>query len=99
MFRGQVYNGDLLIIECVVKSFWELRFLNLFFYLECIDLFLNWVIDIFLQKLDSCFFLLFVDFCVKVLLVELNCSENFDLMFVGIGLYKVVFNDEKWLVL
>lgn len=93
------HNGDLLTTECVVKSLWELRFLNLFSHLERIDSPSNWVIDIFLQKPDSRLPLLLAESCAKVLLAESNRSENFDLMPVGTGPYKVVLNDEKRLVL
>ncbi|ASU23993.1 SgrR family transcriptional regulator [Vibrio qinghaiensis] len=93
------HNGDLLTTDGVIQSLWELRFLNLFSHLDRISSPSNWVIDIFLQKADSRLPLLLSESCAKILLPESNRSDNFDLMPIGTGPYKVILNDEKRLVL
>ncbi|QTG90686.1 SgrR family transcriptional regulator, partial [Vibrio furnissii] len=57
------------------------------------------VVDIHLQKPDHRLPLLLSEACAKILLPESQRGDDFDLMPIGSGPYKVIVNDEKRLVL
>lgn len=93
------HNGELLTTEIVKQSLWALRFVNLFAHIDRVDSPGDWVVDVHLQKADHRLPLLMAEACAKILLPEAERPDNFDLMPIGSGPYKVVVNDEKRLVL
>jgi len=93
------HNGDLLTTEIVVQSLWNLRTVKLFSHIENVDSPADYIVDIYLNKPDTRLPLLLAECCAKVLLPEANRNENFDLVPIGTGPYKVVLNDDKRLIL
>ncbi|MBY7858812.1 SgrR family transcriptional regulator [Vibrio fluvialis] len=93
------HNGELLTTDIVIQSLWELRFVNLFSHIDQVESPGDCVVDIHLQKPDHRLPLLLSEAGAKILLPESQRSEDFDLMPVGSGPYKVIVNDEKRLVL
>jgi SgrR family transcriptional regulator len=93
------HNGELLTSEQIVASVNDLRHLLLFNHIEQVASPSEWVIDIHLDKPDFHLPVLLAETCAKIVSPETAQQENFDLMPVGTGPYKVILNDDKRLVL
>ncbi len=93
------HNGEPLTTDVVVQSLWQLRLVNLFSHIERVTSPEAWVVDIHLAKPDYHLPLLLAESCAKILLPEAMRSDDFDLMPIGSGPYKVMVNDEKRLIL
>lgn len=93
------HNGEPLTTEGVVQSLWQLRFVNLFSHIEQVTSPEAWVVDVILTKPDYHLPLLLAESCAKILLPKVLRSDDFDLMPIGTGPYKVIINDEKRLIL
>lgn len=93
------HNGDPLLVEHVVESIWALRFINLFSHIDTVSSPSNWVVDIHLQKPDHHLPLLLSESEAKILLPESIRDDDFDLLPIGTGPYKVEKNTEKRLIL
>lgn len=93
------HNGELLTTDFVIQSLWALRFLNLFSHIGQVTSAAERIVDIHLQKPDFRLPLLLAETSARILLPESHRSENFDLMPIGTGPYRVAKNDDKRLVL
>lgn len=93
------HNGELLTTDIVVDSLWRLRTLKLFSHLESVSSPGDWVVDIYLQKADQHLPLWLAETSAKITLPESSRTDDFDLLPVGTGPYRVVLNDDKRLVL
>ncbi|WP_162048140.1 SgrR family transcriptional regulator [Vibrio taketomensis] len=93
------HNGDLLTADAIVESLSALRSRNLFSHIESISAVQKHIIDIHLSRDDHHLPVLLTESCAKVLLPQINRSDEYDRFPVGTGPYKVVQNDEKKLTL
>jgi len=93
------HNGELLTTQIVIDSLTTLRNLNLFAHIEEVAAPAECIVDIHLNKPDIRLPLLLAECCAKVLLPESMRGDDFDLMPIGTGPYKVAINDDKRLVL
>ncbi len=93
------HSGDLLTTDIVVDSLAKLKSINLFSHIEKVLSPADCIVDIYLNKPDVRLPLLLAECCAKVLLPQALRNEDFDLLPVGTGPYRVVLNDDKRLIL
>jgi SgrR family transcriptional regulator len=93
------HNGEPLSTEHVLQSLMSLKGLTLFSHIESVTSPADLVIDILLNQPDVYFPILLSECCAKILLPESQRSDNFDLIPIGTGPYKIIVNDNKRLQL
>ncbi len=93
------HNGNLLQCNDVIASLTESAKLPLFSHLIGFDQPSPWVIDIHLSHADWHLPILLAETKAKIVPSIQNQPDNFDLLPIGTGPFKVVMNDEKRLTL
>ncbi|MDW6094153.1 SgrR family transcriptional regulator [Vibrio rhizosphaerae] len=93
------HNGQLLTSELVVDSLRELQHFRLFRHIEDVSSPGDWVIDIHLNKPDLHLPILLAETCARIVSPDIQQENEFDVMPVGTGPFKVVINDDKRLIL
>ncbi|MDW6005557.1 SgrR family transcriptional regulator [Vibrio mangrovi] len=93
------HNGEQLTSELVVDSLRELQCFRLFEHIDDVTTPGDWVIDIHLSKPDVHLPVLLAETCAKIVSSSVQQDNEFDLMPVGTGPFKIVINDDKRLIL
>ncbi len=93
------HNGELLSTDIVVESLTNLKKVNLFSHINEVVAPADYIVEIYLDKPDTRLPLLLAECCAKILLPEVSRNDDFDLLPVGTGPYRVTVNDDKRLVL
>lgn len=93
------HNGQLLTSELVVDSLCELQHFRLFHHIEEVSSPGDWVIDIHLNKPDLRLPVLLAETCARIVTPNVQQDNEFDIMPIGTGPFKVVINDDKRLIL
>jgi SgrR family transcriptional regulator len=89
----------LLTSELVVDSLCELQHFRLFHHIEEVSSPGDWVIDIHLNKPDLRLPVLLAETCARIVTPNVQQDNEFDIMPIGTGPFKVVINDDKRLIL
>lgn len=93
------HNGDLLTEDGVIESLQSLNVFPLFSHIDRVTSPCRSVIDIYLTSPDMRLDLTLTESCAKILLPSGHRNNDYDLMPVGTGPYKVISNDDKRLIL
>ncbi|PMH41417.1 transcriptional regulator [Vibrio sp. 10N.286.49.B3] len=93
------HNGQPLLTRHVVQSLLSIRSFNLFSHINKVTSPSEWVIDIDLAKPDRYLPLALTESRAKILLPRSRRNDDYDLLPVGTGPYRVERNDDKKLVL
>ncbi len=93
------HNGEPLTITQVVESIISLKKFPLFSHIDDVTAVSEWIIDIHLSKPDYYLDLWLTESCAKIVLNSDILPENYDILPIGTGPYKVIQNTEKRLVL
>ncbi|PJC87443.1 SgrR family transcriptional regulator [Vibrio sp. HA2012] len=93
------HNGNFLQIQHIIDSILTLKQIKTFGHIEQVTSPDPWVIDIKLNQPDWHLPFLFSESLAKIMPPESWRGEDFDLLPMGTGPYRVVLNDDKRLVL
>ncbi|MFB9136843.1 SgrR family transcriptional regulator [Vibrio olivae] len=93
------HNGDLLTTQMVVESLLALKCKALFDHIASVTSPSDLIVDIQLSKSDTKLPFFLSESCAKILPAASLRGDDFDLLPIGTGPYRVVRNDEQRLVL
>ncbi|WP_394244284.1 SgrR family transcriptional regulator [Vibrio astriarenae] len=93
------HNGTVLTVNHVIESLEDLNQRPLFETIERVESPSPLVVDVFMVTPDARLPLLLAETCAKILPTKEERSDNFDVVPVGTGPYKMARNDEQKLVL